>query len=166
MKFKIAIKKGKKHLLKIQMDDGKEKWMETTETVFKYAKNQFEEDDEIGITYIKKNGQYYVSRVNKDGEVEEKEEEKDEEKVDDDGVKRCEDCGKELKNPKYDKCYECNKKNPSKPQKNMETQDSIKTQSAYKIAAIALQVFTGQIEDLDTLKSQLDEIANHLLRKF
>ena len=172
MKFIKAWKKGKKYLIYIDLEDGSKKpkkWMETTQAVYNYAKNQFEEGDEIGITYAKENGQYNVSRVNKDGTVKtETTTDEDEGPEEDDDVKRCEDCGKELKDPKYDKCYTCNQKNPSKKstEKSSERTDSIKMQTAYKVAGMSIQVFTGQIADLDVLKEQLDDIAEHVYKKF
>jgi len=68
--FKIAYKKGKKLLLKIDTQDKSKtpvKWMPTTEAVFNYVKSNFEEDDEIGIEYTKKGPTYHVVRANKEG---------------------------------------------------------------------------------------------------
>jgi len=171
--FKVAYKKGAKHLLKIEQD-GKDVWMNTTETVYNYAKENFEDGDTIGIEYTKNGKLYHVTRVNKDGNSVEKsaeeviEESKEETISKKDGY-FCEDCGKELKDGKYKKCYDCNQKNPEKgkyTQKSPEVQMSIKTQSAYKCASIAIQVFTGQIADIATLKIQLDDLAGHILKKF
>jgi len=38
MKFKVAWQKGSKYLLKIGFDDGTEKWADTTEEVYNFAK--------------------------------------------------------------------------------------------------------------------------------
>jgi len=204
MKYKIAIAKSGKYLLKIELDNGEEKWATTSEMVYNFAKTAFKEDDVIGLDYIEKNGQYHVNRITKDGKVTSKKEVEKEEEVaeftcsdcgkalKDNKYKKCfmcnkkspakkkeekeevseyvcEDCGKALKDNKYKKCYTCNQKNPVKStpnERSLDTQESIKTQSAYKISAIALQVFTGQISDLKTLKTQLDDLAEHLKEKF
>ena len=184
MRFKVAYKKGKKLLLKIDTQDKTDnpvKWMNTTEAVYNYVKSNFEEDDEIGIEYTKKGQLFHVVRVNKDGKSSEKDEEavttepadntKEETKtsIKEDGKFYCEDCGKELKDDKYKNCYTCNQKNPSKgkySQRSPEVQASIKMQVAYKAAAEAMLVFTGTISDLDTLKSQLDDLAEHIVKKF
>ena len=71
--FKVAYKKGQKHLLKISIED-KDEWMNTTEEVYNYAKENFEDGDVIGIEYTKKGKLYHVTRVNKEGESVEKEE--------------------------------------------------------------------------------------------
>ena len=175
--FKVAYKKGKKHLLKIDIGDGEAKWMDTDETVYNFVKQNFEDGDEIGIEYTQHGKLYKVIRVNKDGKNVEKSSKEDapvkETKsppISGDSDKPVySDCGKELKDSKYKKCYTCNQANPEQgkySQKSPEVQASIKAQTAYKCASIAMQVFTGQIADLDTLKSQLDDLANHIVNKF
>jgi len=207
MKYKFALEKAGKYLMKIEMNDGDDKWMTTTKEVMTFVKATFKEGDEIGLDYIEKNGQFHVSKVNKDGKVSSTKESSEDtvsksvgftcedcgkelkdgkykkcflcnkknptkktEKTSSKGLV-CEDCGKELKDDKYKKCYTCNKKNPVKNENNYstkspETQESIKIQSAYKISAIALGAFTGQIADLDTLKAQLTDLAEFLKEKF
>lgn len=166
MKFITAYnKKGGKYLLKIELEDGNVKWMTTTKAVYEYASNNFKEGDEVGITYTEKNSQYHVTRINQDGKSSvAKADSEEETETKEEKVFKCEDCGKELKSDKYKKCYECNKKNPEKRSKS--TSDSIEKQCAYKVAAMALQIFTGQIEDLEVLKNQLDNLATHVLNKF
>lgn len=174
MKFRRAYKKGAKCLLKLEFDDGAEKWAETNQTVYNYASKAFEEGDVIGIDYREKNGQVFVDRVNKDGKVtkisdSEAPVAEEKEKTQTSGKPTCADCGKELKDDKYKKCYTCNQKNPvesSSSGRSPETIDSIKTQTAYKVAAMAIQVLTGQIEDVATIKAHLDEIATHVKAKF
>jgi predicted RNA-binding Zn-ribbon protein involved in translation (DUF1610 family) len=111
MKFKIAIAKSGKYLLKIELDNGEEKWATTSEAVYNFTKSAFKEGDTIGLDYIEKNGQYHVNRVTKDGKVTSKKEVEKEEEV---AEFTCEDCGKALKDGKYKKCFLCNKKNPAK----------------------------------------------------
>ena len=183
--FKIAYKKGKKLLLKIDTQDKSKtsvKWMPTTEAVFNYVKSNFEEDDEIGIEYTKKGPTYHVVRANKEGknkelgeeavapeaEVEPKVENETKTTTKEKG-KFCLECGKKLTNEKYDTCWSCHEKSPSKgkySQRSPEVQASIKMQVAYKVAAEAILVFTGVIADLDTLKTQLDDLAEHIVKKF
>lgn len=174
--FKVAYKKGSKHLLKIEVE-GKDEWMNTTEEVYNYAKEKFEDGDKIGVEYIMKGKLYHAVRVNTDGKNVELQESEDNttskestsEKREENLKPTCIDCGKELKDSKYKKCYTCNQKNPVKSTsttRSPETVASIKMQCAYKAAAQAMVVFTGQIADLDVLKSQLDDLANHIVNKF
>jgi len=177
MIFKVAYKKGSKILLKIDtQDETKEavQWMNTTEAVYNFVKESgFEDGDTIGIEYVKKGKVYHVTRVNKDG----KNASVPEDKTGDSTVKKstddklvCSDCGRKLPNDKYTKCYDCNQKSPASlskvGQRSPETITSIKTQCAYKAAAQALVAFTGQIADIETLKIQLDDLAEHILSKF
>jgi len=172
--FKVAYKKGQKILLKIDTQDGSDtpvQWMNTTEAVYNYVKESFEDGDEIGIEYTKKGKLYHVTRVNKEGKCKELSGDDQKESIPQESSSNnlvCEDCGKELKSDKYKKCYTCNQKNPSGgfTQRSPETVASIKTQCAYKAAATALLVFTGQIADIKTLKEQLDDLAEHILSKF
>ena len=178
--FKVAYKKSNKHLLKINKE-GEDIWMNTNEEVYNYAKEKFEDGDKIGIEYIIKGKLYHIIRINKEGDnVEKKEgdiktstndllESRKEDKNIEDGY-HCLDCGKELKDDKYKKCYTCNQKNPVKSTntsfaRSPETVASIKMQCAYKVAATAITVLTGQI-DLTVLKEMLDDLAEHIVKKF
>ena len=178
MKFKKAwAKSDGQKFLKIVLDEGKEKWFNTNDAVFNYAKNNFKDGDDIGVEYSEKNGAYTANRINKEGKSTKGDgptatkTSSDEAPKSDSGKPTCADCGKELKDNKYKKCYTCNQKNPVKSEgkyssKSPDRENSIKTQSAYKIAALALHVFTGQIDDIATLKSKLDDLAEHLKDKF
>jgi len=108
MIFKTAYKKGNKYLVKIVglekgNDDGT--WATCSEAVYKWAKKNYSDGDEVGVQYSEKNGSFFVSKITSDKAVSKKEEEKEEtpEFV-------CEECGKALKDGKYSKCYECNQK--------------------------------------------------------
>lgn len=156
MRFLVAYKKGNKCLLKIALQSDKEVWATTSEAVFNYAKNNFKEGEECGFDYTDKNGQYFVSRVNKDGKSTEKLEEPEATKVDD-GKKYC-SCGKEIKNHKYDKCYACNQKNSSKSysgkssyKKSPETEEQIKRLSVLRACGDAILVLQGQVSDVEAL---------------
>ena len=174
--FKVAFKKGKKHLLKIDVGEGDPKWMNTTETVYNFAHENYEEGNEIGVDYEKKGNVFHVIRINKDGAVNEKKLSDEEDVKEETTAKKdtkksdkfvCEDCGKEMTNGNYKKCYDCNQKNygGKYSKKSPETQASIKMQTAYKCACMAIQVMTGQL-DLSTLKEQIDDIAEHIVAKF
>jgi len=186
MIFQVAYKKGDKHLLKIDTKDKNLKnpiqWMNCGEEVYNYAKTSFEDGDTIGIEYTMKGKLYHVTRINKEGKnaevkkgavVEENNADTAQSDTNIEEGYHCSDCGKELKDGKYQKCYTCNQKNPVKPkstntsyQRSPETVASIKMQCAYKAACQAITVFIGQIADLDTLKTQIDDLANHIVKNF
>jgi len=174
MKFKKAFKKGSKCLIKLELDNSEEKWAETSQTVYNYASKAFKEGDVIGIEYREEGKQMFIDRVNKEGKMIKttgtpKEESKPAVKPKTTDGPVCEDCGIGVKDDKYKKCYTCNQKNPSKgtsSKRSPEVQNSIKMQCAYKVAGMAIQVMTGQIEDVDTIKEMLDNIAEHVSKKF
>lgn len=118
MIFKHICKKANKYLAKIEVD-GKDKWFTVTQAVYNFATKNFEEGSEVDVQYTTKNGQYFATKIMTAGSGEEKVEEVPEETID----YVCEDCGAELKNGKYKKCYTCNKKNPSK-RKTSASQDA------------------------------------------
>lgn len=176
MIFKYAFKKGKKALLKIEMDDGKEKWMETTDAVLKFAENNFKEGDAVDVEYTEQNGKYKATRITAEGESGKKTNKykKDEEnEVEDSTVENvCEDCGKELKSDKYTKCYTCNKKvkengttskTYTKPKSyDGDRNDSIIRQTCIKAASEAVTVLAGHVDDLDTVGDMVIELAGKL----
>jgi len=108
-KFLHTCKKGNKYLTKIIFKEGEgEKWATTSEAVYNWAKKNFKEDDEVDVDYNIKNGQYFVTKITKPGRgTSNTTPEHASEFV-------CEDCGKALKDGKYKKCYNCNKKSPAK----------------------------------------------------
>lgn len=170
MKFLVAVKKNGKNLLRFEDDKGNKVWALTSEAVVKYAKTNFEEGDKCGLEYtIDDNEQYHVTRISKD--------EKSTKKVDnkvaktqtqDSSKPTCIDCGKELKDAKYEKCYACNQKNPSKKtsgggySKSPEDKEQIKKLAIIRSATVAIQTLTGHIEDIDTLASMIDTLAKKL----
>jgi len=114
MIFKHVCTKGNKYLARIEYDDVGDKWATTTKAVHDWAKRSFKEGDTVDVQYNIKNGQYFVTRISAPGQ----------------GLKvastpvetskpTCEDCGVELKDRKYKKCYICNKtgKGESKQEK-------------------------------------------------
>jgi len=161
-----------KYLIKIGLDDGKEKWASTTEAVYNYAKANFKQKDEVEYDMTEKNGQYHVSRITKKGQkpapVEEKKTPAPVETAKTTGYK-CEDCGKVLKDGKYQKCFECNKKNPA-PAKTGGQRDavgqSIEKQAMMKASAMAVgSAFVGQVSDADVLAEMIIKVYEKLLKK-
>jgi len=178
MKFKFAFKKGGKYLLKIILDDGKEKWASTTEKVFNYAKSNFKENEEVDYEYENKNGQYSVSKILKKGETTEKKTSTKSESTSTPDGKVCA-CGKKIKNDKYDKCYTCNQKNPAKgssgrPDYNSgapygsllpseaERRNKLSTMSS---CCEAIKVLTGRVEDVNTLGDLIVNLYDKLYKK-
>ncbi len=116
MIFKIVFKKDNNMLVKIAgldpTTEAKEKkdgtWAGCSANVYNWAKKTYKEGDEVAVEYSVNNGQYTVTRITKGaGESVQSE-------VKNTSAPTCKDCGKELKDNKYEKCYTCNQKNPSK----------------------------------------------------
>lgn len=172
MIFKTAYKKGNKYLVKIVglekgNDDGT--WATCSEAVYKWAKKNYSDGDEVGVQYSEKNGSFFVSKITSDKAVSQKEEPEDEtpEFV-------CEDCGKVLKDGKYKKCYTCNKKSPSKPTGSSKAPD-YKTGAPYgsvlpeeadrrnKLACLssacdAVKVLQGHVADVEAIGEAVIEL--------
>jgi len=173
MIYKYAFKKGKKALLKIELDDGKEKWMETTDAVLKFAENTFEEGDEVDVEYTEKNGKYKATRITAPGTTKSKKTYKNQESekdVEDSTVENvCEDCGAELKSDKYTKCYKCNQKAKKENKTTKKStsydenrNDSIIRQTCIKAASEATTTLAGHIDNPDTLGEVILELAEKL----
>ena len=83
-------------------------------------------------------------------------------------VPKCEDCGKELKDAKYSKCYTCNQKKPAKSAggytKSPEVQESILRQCIANATSRAINALTGQI-DLNTIGDAIDVVYDKFLKK-
>ena len=82
------------------------------------------------------------------------------------GKPTCADCGKELKDAKYKKCYVCNKKNPSKSGggsygKTPEVQESIKRQAIMHATSRALIALQGHLDP-----NNIEAVAESLYKKF
>jgi hypothetical protein len=122
-----------------------------------------------------KNGQYHVTRVLKLGETASTSAQSAS-TTSDNGKPKCEDCGKELKDAKYKKCYECNKKNPVKRTSGYECPEklgdrdavgrSIEKQAMMKAAAQAVSTaLQGQLGDADALAGMIITVYEKLLAK-
>jgi len=122
MRFLFAFIKDGNNLVKIGMDDGKERWMTTSTAVYGFAKKALKgtdkttgyAGDEVKVTYTEENGKYNATRIEKIGGGTDNAETRT------DGKPTCTDCGKELKDNKYTKCYLCNKKSPVKSEASTE----------------------------------------------
>lgn len=144
MIFKTAYKKGEKYLVKIvglNPDDVKGTWATTTSAVYNWAKKTYEDGDEVDAEYNVKNGEYTVTRITKGGEGSKKTSSKSDEPKE----KTCADCGKKLKDDKYDKCYTCNQKSPTKSY-SKSTEDSISRQNANHATSRTLLALQGQVD--------------------
>ena len=156
--FKVAYTKPKedKYLVKIDFGgDVGEKWCETTEPVVNYAKKAFKDGDEVEATYTEKDGAYNVTRVTKKTTTTTKPSTTKKETIP--GKYVCEDCGKELKDDKYKKCYPCNKKNPVKTTGNSTTQQSIERQNVNNAVSRALISLQGQV-DINNIGTLIDTL--------
>ena len=169
MKFVITCEKGGKYLVKLELDSGKQVWAETTSAVYNWAKKTYKEGDVITAEYSVKNGQYFVNRI--EGGTGKTTITKTSEAPQTTGKYTCADCGKELKDDKYKKCYTCNKKNPVKSTgkkyygKSPEERNDIRQQAMLKASVHAIQVMTGQINDVDTLAGMVESLYDRFLKK-
>ena len=170
MKFLVAVKKNGKNLLRFEDDKGNKIWATTTDAVVAYAKNNFQEGDKCGLEYtIDDNDKYNVTRINK-GEKSTATHKATESK--DTGKPKCADCGKELKDDKYEKCYTCNQKNPSKKtskqsySKSPEDKEQIKRLGLIRSATVGIATLTGHISDVDTLAGMIDTLAKKLYQTY
>jgi len=163
MIFKHVCTKGNKYLARIEYDDKGDKWATTTKAVHDWAKKNFNEGDEVDVEYNIKNGQYFVTRISAPGQSSKKSTTPEGEKSK--GKYTCEDCGKELKDGKYEKCYTCNKKNPSKF-KNTDTADAISRQNANHATSRALIALQGQVDvnNIFDITKRLHEMFLRLAR--
>lgn len=153
-------------MIKVDID-GKEVWADTTKTVKDYAKKSFEEGVECKLTYTEQEGKYNVSRIEVVGGTKPTSAQPTEYK--------CEDCGCVLKDSKYKKCYNCNKKSNDSPvtapvtasapsssvDKGMTVNESIKRQAIMHAVSRSLISLQGHIDP-----NNIGDIAEQLYKKF
>ena len=121
MRFLFAFIKDGNNLVKIGMDDGKERWMTTSSAVYGFAKKALKGTDkttgyggdEVNVEYTEENGKYNCTRIEKVGGSSTPQQEAP--VTTNNAEFKCSECGKALKDGKYTKCYLCNKKSLSKP---------------------------------------------------
>ncbi len=138
MIFKVAFKKNGNYLIKaiFKAEEG-EKWANTTEAVYNFAQKAFKAGDEVNIEYREQNGKYFVDRITKVGGTTNKETPKS-----------------SVTEPKKEETKEYGKYASKSP----ETQESIIRQSTLKSACDAIQVMTGQINDVQTLGDMIETL--------
>ena len=140
---------GKKIMVKfLELNGEKGIWATCTQAVKDFAGKAFKEGDTVNIQYEETpNGElkYHVTRIEKGDGTDTKAGTSPDSGKSDTGKPKCKDCGKELKDAKYEKCYTCNEKNPSKKSygkksygKSPEEQNSIKRQAIGKMTAQTL----------------------------
>ncbi len=178
MKFKVAFYKDGSYLIKMILDNSDDEiWAKTTKAVYEYALKNFKEGEECEFEYTEKNDSYFINRILKKGSgtTTKKTETKPSSKA------KCKDCGKELKDSKYEKCYTCNQKNPSKSTGGSGKPDfkngapygsllEVEATRRNKLATLssacsAIQVMAGQISDADTLADMVLVVYNKLYTK-
>jgi len=183
MKFLTAFKKGKDNLVKIVLDDGKQKWAKTTDAVVRDAQKNFEENEEVDVEYTEKNGRYTVQRIMKKGQTAKKSAPKSDT---DTAEFTCEECGVKLKDDKYKKCYKCNQKARENKSSEKTGTGSGKPDYAHgapygsllpeeaerrnKLATLssvcqAVTTLTGHIDDPSTLSDVIIELYDKLYSK-
>ena len=97
--------------------DGKEQWTTCSQAVKSFAKTAFKTGDIVNIQYETKEGveMFHVTRIEKGtGTGTDTNSGIKASSVTASDKPTCKDCGCELKDAKYEKCWSCNKKNPSK----------------------------------------------------
>jgi len=168
MTFKVVCKRGGKFLAKITFE-GEDKWFTATKAVYNYAQKNFEEGDDVDIEYNTKNGQYFVTKIMKTGSGTKSTSTPEEPK--EEGKYYCEDCGKELKDGKYKKCYACNKKNPTKkaPKGSYNNPTDTEATRRSKLAvlgscATAITALAGQV-DANALGDVLESLYDKMYKK-
>lgn len=161
--FKIACKRGGKYLAKIEFE-GKDKWFTATKAVYTYASKNFEEGQDVDIEYNVQNGQYFVTKIMNAGSGT-KSTSAPETKVSD-GKPTCEDCGKELKDSKYTKCYECNQKARKSSGGKTYGKDSVAIQkeSVLHSCAIAVGALAGLV-DPNNIGDVLESLYDRMYKK-
>jgi len=186
--FKVAYKKEKNTLVKIAgldpATEAKDKkdgtWANCSANVYNWALKSYKEGDEVNVEYSVNNGQYNVTRITKGSGKSERTETPQPDKN-----PTCADCGKELKDDKYDKCYTCNKKNPSKPKSSgrggggkpdyakgapygslLPVEETRRNKLATMSSACeAIHVMTGQVDNADTIANMIIVIYDKLYNK-
>lgn len=171
MKFIRTFVKDSKILIKIELDNGSPIWATTTSAVINYAKSNFKEGEVVKFEMVEKNGQYHITKILKaDGTSSTTPAPVETVKTSNTEYK-CIDCGKKLKDGKYKKCFECNKKKPAPKKEYSGGQrdtvgQSIEKQAMMKASAMAVgNAFVGQINDPDTLADMIIKVYEKLLKR-
>ena len=160
MKLLVAYEKGAKKLLKIELDNGEQKWATCSEAVFNYTKANFKQKEDAIFEMSEKAGQYNVTKISK---VEGSPVTTSDTSSD---TLKCEDCGVALKDSKYKKCFNCNKKSPSETARPGKNESMIVKECVLKASANAISTcMVGQIGDVDALGEMICKLYDKLLTK-
>lgn len=131
---------NKKRMIKVYTDDTDKTgtWYSCSDAVYGFVDKNFKEGDSVALQTDKD----IVVKVTK-GEGAVQETQTTPKFV-------CEDCGKELKDDKYKKCYTCNKKAPKTSTggayKSPEVQESIRKQAIGNMTSRSLISLQGQVD--------------------
>ena len=146
MVFKVAFEKEGKYLVKAEFKPGEgDKWANTTQAVYNYAKKNFKKDETVHIEYREQNGKYFVDKIVKAGGQTEPAS----------SVPVTEKGKPEQPKAEYKSSW----------QKSPEVQDLIVRQSTLASACQAIQVLTGQINDVQALGDMIETLYDKFYKK-
>lgn len=139
-----------KIMVKVNIDSIGDVWATCTPAVKTFAKTAFKEGDTIKVTYNEQENaqtKYHVTRIEK-GTGADTNAGTSAVEASNSGKPKCSDCGKELKDAKYKKCYTCNDKNPAKKGgfgKSVKQQEDIKREAIGHMTSRSLIAMQGQV---------------------
>jgi len=139
MKVFAVSRNGK--MLKLGNDDKSAKWYFLSNKVVDFVKGNIKVGEEVSIQYDENGGKYTINYITK-GKEEPKQTIKSEPQY------KCKECGTPLKDGKYEKCYECNKKElqiTNNLTKSTSTNESIKRQAIGHMTSRTLSALQGPI---------------------
>ena len=158
---------GKKVMVRFLELNGKSGvWTSCSQAVKDYASANFKSGDDVHVQYEDgQNNMFHVSKIEKGPGTDTK---KGTAPAVGGGSGKpvCEDCGKDLKDAKYKKCYTCNQKNPAKKTggsygKTPEVQESIKRQAIGHMTSRTLISLQGHVDP-----NNVEAIAERLYKKY
>ena len=149
----VAIAKKKEMLAFDFSGKGEKVWTNCSKAVLEFVKKNFKEGDDVTPTFAEeeKDGMKYVTLVKKGGQSAPKKE------ASNSGKPTCEDCGKGLKDDKYKKCFECNKKKPTPTETASSKATSIEKQNVNNAVSRTLIGLQGQI-DINNVLGVIDTL--------
>jgi len=150
VKGKILAKKSDNKAFKLNDDN----WYNLNDPVIPYLE-KMNKGDEVVVTYEKKGTSRYVSKLLNAGAGAEPTKTEAPKTESSTGFV-CEDCGKELKDGKFKKCFVCNKKNPASKGEKKSTYDSpektAQIQRGNALNAAAFVASSQQFKDPEVAK--------------
>lgn len=143
-------------------------WTSCSQAVKDYASKNFKSGDEVHVQYEDgENNMLHVSRIEKGAGSDVKGgATASSASTTNTGKPTCSDCGVEVKDAKYTKCYACNQKNPASKSKGAsgrspEVNESIKRQAIGHMTSRSLIALQGHVDP-----NNLAGIAETLYKKF